>query len=161
MSIFVFLALGNLPPHVSLFLLNGVFIAQIGIDVFRTPFRPTNHSRHSYDPLEQQGARHTSKLEKLRSKLNSFFGAVFENKVTKAIALILQVAAIVGLAVYLGVNGEDDHIVKSFYLRSILAFSIVLFVMSIIWSDKVQLFITKTTHTVGKCDTARYRASKL
>lgn len=164
MSIFVFLALGNLPPHVSLFLLNGVFIAQTAIDAVRTPFRLPNNCRGcSYNSLEDQSPHNpTTKFEVYKLKLKSFFCTLLENKLVKVLAFLGQIGGIVGLAVYLGTKGDlDGDADTTLYIRPIVAFLVVLLVLSVAWSDKVQIWITKARNKVGWSDNARYKSSKL
>ena len=154
MSSFVFLVLGYLPPQISIPLMNGVFLGQIALDVFRTPWKPPDQSRGSYRSIDQEGSN-TSKLDRVKF----IFGKILENKPVKGVALLLQVAGIVGLVVYLVV--EHDHAeFLEWYLRPIIAFPIVLLAMSIIWSDKIQVFLAHTTRRVDETHTARYKSCK-
>ena len=131
-SVFVFLVLSYLPPDISILLLNGVFLAQIGIDVLRTPCRQVT-------------------TRPLRPKQLS--GIVFENRTIKLIALGVHFAGIVTLAVYVGyiMRAEEK------LLRSVIAFPIVLIAMSIVWCDPVQRLMAKTKKEFRS---ARYKLSK-
>ena len=79
----------------------------------------------------------------------------------KAIALLLQLGGLVGLAVYLGVFGDlEEDLSASLYIRPIIAFLIALIALSLIWSDKMQIWIASTSNVVDHSTTARYKSSK-
>lgn len=146
-SVFVFLVLSYLPPDVSILLLNGVFVVQIIIDIFHTPCRP--HQRDSERP-------------KKPNKILGIVRVIFENKFTKLLALGLQVAGIISLAIYLGIRllyDEQDSYMKA--LRPIIAFPLVLIVMSFIWSDWIQKLLAKAKVKTAIFHSARYKSSKL
>ena len=146
-SVFVFLVLSYLSPDVSILLLNGVFVVQIIIDSFHTPCRPN----HDSEPHR----RITSK------KLNKILGIVrviFESKTTKLLALGLQLTGIVGLTIYLGISLYDGYVNT---LRPVIAFPLVLIVMSLIWSNCSQKLLAKAKMKAGTFHSARYKSSKL
>ena len=155
-SVFVFLVLSYLPPDISILLLNGVFLAQIGVDVLRTPCRPSSEIRNGYDELELT----TDSTSLLRSenvkRLSGIIRMIFENKTIKLIALGVHFAGIVTLAVYVGyiMRAEEK------LLRSVIAFPIVLIAMSIVWCDPVQHLMAKTKKKVDEFHSARYKSSK-
>jgi len=157
-SVFVFLVLSYLPPDISILLLNGVFLAQIAIDVLHTPCKPSSEIRNGYNDLELT----TDSNSLLRSeKMKQFSGRIrmlFENKSIKLIALGLHFAGIVCLAVYMGlimqVHGGDK------LLGSMIAFPLVLVAISFIWSDSVQHWMAKTKKKVDEFHSARYKSSK-
>ena len=153
-SIFVFLVLSSLPPDVSILLLNGLFIVQISIDVYHTRCVPSSTHRNGYDEIELSGNLRSERLKRITETIRM----IFENRIIKLIALGLQFTGIVGLAIYLGLTmkaGEDAKI-----LRVVIAFPLVLFVMSFIWSNWTQKLIAMTKNRVGEFCTARYKSSK-
>ena len=146
-SIFVFLVLSYLPPDLSILLLNGVFVAQIIINSFHTPCRP-NHASELHRRIKSK-------------KLNKILGIIrmiFENKITKLLALGLQLTGIVGLTIYLGINLYDGDVNT---LRPVIAFPVVLTVMSFIWSNWIQKLLAKPKMKAGTFHSARYKSSKL
>ncbi len=159
-STFVFLALSNLPPHVSLFLLNGVCIAQIAIDVVRTPWRSANRYGGGYTPTDKEGYSLTSKFEWLKKTLKPVLGKLLENKITKTAAFVLQIAALVGLAVCLEVNGDVDQAPTQLFLQPIIAIPISIVTLAIIWNDKFQIWIAQSTNKDDNCENAQYMSSK-
>ena len=88
---------------------------------------------------------------------------IFENKFTKLLALGLQLAGIISLAIYLGTSLHDeqgsDTYMKS--LRPIITFPLVLIVMSFIWSDWIQKLLAKAKAKTAIFHSARYKSSKL
>ena len=142
-SVFVFLVLSYLPPDVSILLLNGVFVVQIIIDIFHTPCRP--HQRDSERP-------------KKPNKILGIVRVIFENKFTKLLALGLQVAGIISLAIYLGISLQHSDMKA---LQPIIAFPLVLIVMSFIWSDWIQKLLAKAKVKTAIIHSARYKSSKL
>ena len=147
-SVFVFLVLSYLPPDVSILLLNGVFVVQIIIDIFYTPCRP-----HQCD----------SELRKKLNKILRIVRVIFENKFTKLLALGLQVAGIISLAIYLGITLYDEQDSDMKALRPVIAFPLVLIVMSFIWSDRIQKLLAKAKDKENTpiSHSARYKSSKL
>ena len=147
-SVFVFLVLSYLPPDVSILLLNGVFVVQIIIDIFHTPCRP--HQRDS-------------ELPKKPNKILGKVRVIFENKFTKLLALGLQLAGIISLAIYLGTSLHDEQDSDTYMkaLRPIITFPLVLIVMSFIWSDWIQKLLAKAKAKTAIFHSARYKSSKL
>lgn len=153
-SIFVFLVLCYLPPDVSILLLNGLFVVQISIDVYHTHCIPSSTHRHGYDEIELPESLRSERLKRISEVVRM----IFENRIIKLIALGLQFGGIVGLAIYIGLTmnaGGDGKI-----LRVVIAFPLVLLVMSFIWSNWVQKLIAATKNRVGGFRTARYKSCK-
>ena len=97
----------------------------------------------------------------MSKKLNKILGIVrviFENKTTKLLALGLQLTGIVGLAIYLGIYLYDEDVNT---LRPVIAFPLVLIVMSFIWSNWIQKLLAKPKMKAGTFHSARYKSSKL
>ena len=81
---------------------------------------------------------------------------IFENKTTKLLALGLQLTGIVGLAIYLGLHDDVNT------LQPVIAFPLVLIVMSFIWSNWIQKLLAKANNMkAGTFHSARYKSSKL
>ena len=181
MSIFLFLVMSNLPPSISILLLNGVFIVQIAIDVWYSKwpshrcsrdaidvcseFKRWKRSRSSHDdynPLDSTSPTKSksSKMswKRLRRMIEALPKSILENKLAKIVSFLLQFAGIVGLAIYVGVKSHGRHFNKVLYL--VFAFPITLLVMSAIWSNKFQRWMA-CPQKVDNCNyTARYKSSK-
>ena len=145
-SVFVFLVLSYLPPDLSILLLNGVFVVQIIIDSFNTPCRPNDDSE-----------LHRRIMSKKLNKILGIVRVIFENKTTKLLALGLQLTGIVGLGIYLGINLYDGDVNT---LQPVIAFPLVLIMMSLIWSNWIQKLLAKPKMKPDTFHSARYKSSK-
>ena len=163
MTIFVYLVLPELSPGVGILLLCGVFVFQICVDLVRTPnkFWGQNYGcccrdteRNGYDTIALPRVRKW----KIIGYFVCFVQVMLENKITKFFALLLQIGGIFGfIAIWvfhtksLGYN----------MLRPMIAYPLVAFVLSFVWSnffqDKIaEVHKNKTKEGV----TARFKSSK-
>ena len=178
----MFLVLAELPPGVGILLLNGVFVAQILIDlrenkrlyccgpdcsensnypVLRAAFRnKQGYSRiENTDQLESQENKTYSKSE----QLIHFLWKVLETRTTKTVALLLQVGGIFGfVGLWVALMHRNGTV---YFLRPVIGFPLVLLVMSVIWSTQFQELIAQPymyrMHRMPDMGrTARYKSSE-
>ena len=164
MTVFVYLVLPELSPGAGILLLCGVFVFQICVDLVKTPnkFWGQNYGcccreteRNGYDTI----ALNTRKKWRIVSYFVCFVQVMLENKITKFFALLLQIAGIFGF-----VAMWVFHIRNQGYnmFRPMIGFPLVVFVLSVIWSNFFQEKIA-TVHkknTVKEGVTARFKSSK-
>ena len=189
MSVFLFSVLCHLSPEVALLSMQPVFAAQFALDIWYTPCsskcssqqqrHQTRQRNRSYEDIDDDGERLNSytgggghneedafiatevPVEKFRLKIHRIFGTVLENKITKAVALFLQVAGVVGflVLVYLKAKRNQDHLVP------VIALPLSVATLAVLWSNKVQEFLLVPQRDL-ECETekaasnARYKASK-
>ena len=179
MCVLVYLVFAELPSDISILLLNGVFSAQLVIDIKDThnwvccnrgcfgeigsclTRSRRNAHRRGYERVEEGRDRDSQSNSNFVQCLLSVFGTILENRITKVMALLLQVGGVIALIAFLIVK---THANKDHPIQPMIGIPLVLLVMSVIWSNRFQEMIAKptTTHTIeDEKRTARYKSSKL
>ena len=160
-------------------LLNGVFICQIALDLWRTNHwcccdqtcfqcvrrNQTRVNFTDYSDLDNSnGVAQGGSLKKVRLIID-FFETLLENRATKVIALALQFAGVSFFIVcWLIVMSEQNVGIRYIYkLRPMIGLPLSLLALSFIWSNKVQEWIAKPDNTLfndgREKRTARYKSS--
>ena len=178
---FVFLVMAELPPGISLLLLSGVFFCQIAIDIVYTKKiccglnRKPSEYNNLEDSLQDSQQKETLdseqeaitvssvQLGKLR-KFLSVLKLLLENKTVKILALSLQFSSVIIFIALWCVNFmsyANTGLTDLYRTRPMIALPICLLVLSGIWTNKFQDWITKVNKN-GMYDnrTARYKSSK-
>lgn len=152
-SVLVYIVLPSLLPDVSILLLNGVFTVQILIDISQT--KTSCCTPTGYRPLEQDDRDREGQQVEVpgeRPKLvKRGCEALLENRTTKILAFLLQFLGICAL----GAFSEFDYSKSRFtqdlpvILATSISIPIVLFILSLIWSNRMQEFISRgpSTHS--------------
>ncbi len=189
---FVMLVMTELPPDISLLLLCGVFVTQLVLDAVYTEkicckltcSVPRNEMRgyrnldgdddsifkssgdYSNDPNQEQNETTISgvHLGKMRKFLR-FLKFILENKIVKIFAVLLQLSSVVVFivlwyTVFFPSVTSDYNFYK---LLPIIAFPICLLILSVIWTNKYQIWIAKAQNTPITSETkaeARYKSSE-
>ncbi len=178
-SVFVFLVMAELPPDISLLLLCGVFMSQIAVDIVYTKKMccvlgctlPSNEMRayrniddSTLDSSSEHAAEQTERTISgvHLGKMRKFLGVLkllLENKTVKVFALFLQLSSIiVFIALWCLVFMSSTNLYKT---RPMIALPICLLVLSALWTNKYQVWITKRNrHPSSDTITARYKSSK-
>ena len=123
MSCMVFYVLPRLPSIVAILVLSGVFPAQALVDICYLPCILNCFKDDANHGLLQQQSRFSTWMKKANK--------VLENKCSRIIALILQAASILVMAVFAFLYDHDN-------IGLAIAIGLSLFVLSIVWSSKVQ-----------------------
>lgn len=177
-SSFVFLVLPELPTDLDIFLLCGVFAAQLIIDVIRTHnwncrskmcmkeirgcYPRLNRNHFGYERVEDGEDGEHSQKSITRTAL-SILGSIFENKITKVLALLFQLGGIFALIVFWIFKTRSISDYSAHLTRSMIGIPLVLMFMSVVWSNWFQEKIAKQEREYRITDqriTARYKSSK-
>jgi hypothetical protein len=156
MTTFVYLVLPEISPGAGIFLLCGVFFFQIVIDFFYTQkWFWCQRGGRSY---VQQG-RDITRLHQ-RSKMEyvvCIAQFLLENRVMKVLALILQIAGILG---FIGV--WIIHMKGSGYsvVRPMVGYLLGIIILSVLWSTWFQEKIAEPYGREQQNNTARYKSSR-
>ena len=166
MTIFVYLILPELSPGVGILLLCGVFTFQICVDFVRTPNRFWGQNmglccrdveRNGYNAVPAQQVRST-KWSFVRY-LVCIVQVLLENKITKAIAFLLQVVGIFGfIGIWVLLVRKFDYNMT----RPMIGYPLVVFALSVIWSNFYQEKIAAVPLTTSSIEgvTARFKSSE-
>jgi hypothetical protein len=166
MTVLVYLVLPQLSPGVGMLLLCGVFFFQIIIDTFKTPhWYWCQNNRCSCAVGERNGydlLRASRQKLSLMERFVRFVQIIFENKVMKLIALLLQIFGVIGFiaAWVIGMNTNDlDY---NFEIRPLVGAPLAILVLSLVWSSWFQKKVNDP-HKRGlqRNVTARYKSGKL
>lgn len=169
MSVFVFLVLAELPPDTSLFLLSGVFICQIAVDIWYVDMCTCCNSqcarRTCRQGYQQVGAEEglannldqdAQVLERRIRKptlIKNFFKMLLENKFIKMTAFFIQAGSLI---VFIALCYNE------FEVKIIVLLPICLLVLSATWTNKFQDWIAEAnTSSPENVKTARFKSSKL
>ena len=165
-TIFVYLVLPEISPGVGIMLLCGVFFFQIVVDIFKTPNWFCGQNRCSCFNTERNGydhitGHHNFNLKTIKwAKVFEYFvrcvQVLLENKVTKVLALLLQILGIIGF-ISLWVSKMKGHGYDM--IRPMVGFPLVILVLSFIWTNWFQEKIAEP-HTQMNNVTARFKSSK-
>lgn len=171
MTTFVYLVLPEVSPGLGILLLCGVFVFQICVDIFYTPNWFCGHrqgccdrtpDRNGYDEVDQGTPNNKKKSARwaIVRYLVCVVQALFENKVAKVIALLLQIIGIFGFIGMWVVNTKD---LQYNMVRPMVGYPLTIFVLSVIWSNFYQEKIADChKHRLKREDiTARYKSGKL
>ena len=169
MTSFVYLVLPELSPGVGILLLCGVFVFQIIVDIKRTPNKYCcqrnnkcyrNTGMYEDDPLIAQ-PNIKGRKKGIKDKFMHIIQVLFENKITKLIALVLQITAIFGF-ISIWVLHIKPLIGSQNMIRPMLGYPVIALVLSVIWSNFFQDKIAEFHHKVSLKEgaTAKFKSSK-
>ena len=154
MSVFVFSVLCYLTPELALLSTQSVFLSQLAMDTYYTPWngfcsnrRIKNNNKH-YDSVDY-GQRHPllkgrdeeeeSKIEFIANrfcfKVRQILGEILDNKLTKVTALILQVIGAGGLLGILILSCKSQ---QSYLLVPVIALPLSIITLAFLWNNKFQ-----------------------
>ena len=190
-STFIFSVLCHLTQKLALFSTSAVFLFQFFLDIFYTSkntcsceslFATPHSAPRNYGPgtaAESQNLRgrregqqreeegeegednsHGNTPKKMIMRVLS---DLFQNRVTKTVAFLLQILGILGLAGVIGLEFQKTS-EPEVYLEPVIGLPLSIIVLSIVWSNKIQEYIAAP----GKASwnrpyikyNARYKASK-
>ena len=147
MCTLVFLVISEFSPGVSILLLSGVFLSQTFIGLFDNDVCCQN--KPMYIRAATEDGYHK------RSRLSTFSSG-FCSVVSKMLALVLQIAGILGLVGYFAyrtlVFGDPIE------YRVVIGMPLAILVLSIVWSNRCQEYITRSSILDVP---ARYKSGKL
>ena len=123
MSCMVLYVLPRLPSIVAILVFSGVFPAQALVDICYLPHILNCFKDDANHGLLQQQSCFATWMKKAKK--------VLENKCSRIFALILQAASILVMAVFAFLYDHDN-------IGLAIAIGLSLFVLSIVWSSKVQ-----------------------
>ena len=149
MTTFVYLVLPEVSPGVGILLLCGVFFFQICIDIVKTPNWYWGQGqgccarageRNGYDalPLGNRQNLTSCNWETWWTIFRYFVCIVqvlFENKIAKAVALLLQLVGIFG---FIGMWVVNVQHLSYNMVRPMVGYPLAIFVLSVIWSNFYQ-----------------------
>ena len=145
-STLLFLVLSEFSPGVSILLFSGVFISQTIINVF-----DNDACCNSYRPKYIK----TTTEEPRSQRSYAFFSASFCSISTKLIAFTLQATGILGIISYFAYK---RHVLGApIEYRIVVGMPLAIIVLSIVWSNRCQAFISKSS-ICGV--SARYKSGK-
>lgn len=174
-STFVFSVLAYLPPELGLLCMQPVFVAQFMLDIFYTKCscrHCTNIGYHNLDdqqhrplntlPNEEQPSTAESSFERVRSRLTHVSGTLLENKIMKTVALVLQIGGTTGLIVTVLIHMKRQNYQIHQYLVPVIGLPLSILTLSVLWSNKVQEFLSLPAKVNGSAilNNARYKASE-
>ena len=164
-STFVYLILPEIPSGIGIMLLSGVFFAQIAIDTYYTPkvcfcfylqrckckCLPRRQRNHNND-LESIQNEEIMPLTSVITHRSHSKLIIFEDKIVKFFALLLQLTGILGFSILtLCSNFLEDR--DSISLRIVVGYPIFCIVQSILWTNVVQdLFAKPGKHDEEKSE---------
>ena len=153
MNVFVFSVLCHLPPELALLSMQPVFVAQFLLDVWYTPCNIERHncSRGGYTGVGD-GSTESQTLPdlppeddvqprtepKCYSKLGQILGLILENKITKTVALLLQIAGTAGILTIVILNKKAHQ----HYLVPVIGLPLSVATLAILWTNKFQEFLS-------------------
>lgn len=172
-SVFVFSVLCHLPPELALLSMQPVFVAQFLLDVRYTTCntRGYNCSRDGYMgvrntppntqilpdlPAGDDNEQPRTKM-KCYSKLGQILGLILENKITKTIALLLQIAGTGGILTIVILNKKAHQ----HYLVPVIGLPLSVATLAVLWTNKFQELLHQASESEGGvAANARYKASE-
>ena len=167
MCCLVFLVLTNLPSIAAVLVMNGVFVFQAGYDCLQLRWCGNGRKRKHFEDSGEYAPAASSSTS-CGSYVDRMMTAILENKFTRFAALILQLGALIGMAVYIG---WLDH--SSEGLSLAITLPVCLLTLSAVWCTKVQQWKNECTIIANRAasaniirvsavdrPTARYKSSK-
>lgn len=168
MTTFVYLVLPEVSPGVGILLLCGVFIFQICIDIVKTPnwywgqrqgYCARAGERNGYDNMAA-GNRQNLRCWVVMRYFVCIVQVLFENKIAKVIALLLQIIGIFG---FIGMWVINLKPLNYNMTRPMVGYPLAILVLSVIWSNFYQDKIAEAHKPRRNQDdiTARFKSGKL
>ena len=171
MTIFLYLILPELPPGLGILLLCGVFTFQIGVDIINKCRLNTccdrykicsccaKYWRNGYERVPSQDVR-SRKRKTIKHYLLHFFQLLLENRFTKVVALLLQVVTTLVFIIMWVIHTKQ---LSDTMLRPMVGYPLVVFALSVIWSNLFQdnIVAFHNNKSIKEGATAKFKSSKI
>lgn len=155
MSTFVFSVLCYLPPDLAPLGMQAVFIFQFVLDYIYLCSKNDNPHQNQSGCCYSNNSEYETIGEEGQSTVK-YCSIFVENKTGKLVSIVLQLIGIVGLLVFLVVEGS---MTRDSYLFPIIAMPLSIITLSFVWSNKVQEYLANPQ---GKShNLVRYKTSEL
>lgn len=158
MSFFVLSVLCYLTPQFAILSMQPVFFFQFLLDIryanMPWPCKSKGHKTEFQNTIDKN-----LRFERWHLKIREFFHFMLENKSVRFLAFLLQILGIVGFVVFIVV---EANVRKEMYLFPAIVLPLSLATLSIVWSNKVQVYLVtpRSKETSNAPLNARSKASK-
>ena len=151
-TVFVYLVLPEIPSGIGILLLCGIFSFQTLVD-----FRMFWNQNKQMKPMQRrtrgeylriqdsdtgdQNQRLGDPVEPWKCSVMCFIAFLFENRIMKMLAFLLQLIGILGFSISWGLKSQEHT--YGLILQPVIGYPVVAIVLSVLWSNFFQTEISK------------------